>query len=324
MARKLVVSIKNMTDENWQHIERAARDNGWTAEFYGKVEEAIEASRDAEVVFADTPDFVGHAPDLKWMISPSAGVNHFTRSDAFMKSGVMLSNSSGAYGVTISEHIVMATLTMLRRIPEYEAHIAAKNWFKSYFIKSIKGARVTFLGTGDIGCETARKFKGFGPEKMTGVNTSGKVPADGEEGLFDEIVKADDLASVLPVTDILIMSLPFTPKTYRIMDEAALGKLPEGALIVNVGRGVCIDEEALIKMLKAGRLRAALDVFEKEPIPEDSELWDCPNLLITPHIAGDMFLKYTVDRIVELFVEDFLRYVKGEKPERLVDLTKGY
>ena len=324
MARKLVVSIKNMTDEHWQYIEKTAHENGWTAEFYGKVGDAIEASHDAEVIFADTPDFVEHAPDLKWMISPSAGVNHFTRSDDFMKSGVMLSNSSGAYGVTISEHIVMASLAMLRRIPEYQAHIAAKKWFKGYFIKSIKGARVTFLGIGDIGCETARKFKGFGPEKMSGINTSGSVPTDGEPGLFDEIEKAVDLAGILPETDILIMSLPATPKTFHIMNEAALRKLPEGALFVNVGRGNCIDEDALVPMLKAGRLRAALDVFETEPIPEDSELWDCPNLMITPHVAGDMFLPYTVGRIVDLFVEDFVRYVRGERPERLVDLTRGY
>ena len=108
------------------------------------------------------------------------------------------------------------------------------------------------------------------------------------------------------------------------MDSDRLKLLPDGAVIVNVGRGSCIDEAALIEELKAGRLRAALDVFEKEPIPADSELWDCPNLLITPHVAGDMFLPYTVQRIVDLFIEDFERYVRGEKPLRSVDLNKGY
>ena len=132
------------------------------------------------------------------------------------------------------------------------------------------------------------------------------------------------LSEVLPKTDILIMALPGTKNTDHIMDERNLRLLKDGALIVNVGRGSLIDEEALLKELKSGRLRAALDVFEKEPIPVDSDLWDCPNLLITPHVAGDMYLPYTVERIVEMFLEDFRRYIKGEKPVRAVDLRKGY
>ena len=321
MTHKLIVCINNITEDQKAAIREAASSQGWTAEICDDKQEALEAARDAEVVFADTPRYVLHAPELKWMISPSAGVNHFTKNEAFRESGVMLSNSSGAYGVTISEHIVMTALAMLRKLPEYQAHIKAKNWFRGYPIKSIKDARITLLGTGDIGQETARRLRAFGPEKLTGVNTRGVDPAG---DLFDEAVPVSDLDKVLPGTDILIMSLPSTPATYHIMDERKLALLPDGALVINVGRGVCIDEAALISELQAGRLRAALDVFEKEPIPEDSELWDCPNLLITPHVAGDMLLPYTVQRIVDLFIEDFLRYTRGEKPARLVDLEKGY
>ena len=346
MAHKLVVSIRNITDEQWQFIAKTAEELNWTAEFYENIEDALAASKDAEAVFADTPEFVRYAPVLKWMTSPSAGVNHFTRSEDFMKSGVMLSNSSGAYGLTISEHIVMAILTMLRRLPEYQAVIADRQWTRNLTIKSIKNSRITLLGTGDIGCETAKKLRGFEPAKITGVNTSGRAPNDTardrtasaagkadasasrdhtpEGKLFDDIRSIGELDEILKATDILVMSLPATDKTYHIMNETRLAGLPDGALIVNVGRGSCIDQTELIRQLKAGRLRAALDVFETEPIPEDSELWECPNLLITPHVAGDMYLPYTVERIVELFVEDFRRYAAGEKPARLVDLNKGY
>ena len=319
--RKLVVSIREITPEQWETIRETARRYGWTAEFYEKKEDALSASHDAEVVFADTPRYVLHAPDLKWMISPSAGVNHFAKNEAFRNSGVMLSNSSGAYGVTISEHIVMAALYMLRRMPEYQSAISRGEWVRGFTLKSLKGSRITLLGTGDIGCDTAKRLKAFSPASVTGVNTTGKDPMP---DAIDRAIKIDDLETILPETDILIMSLPSTPKTYHIMDRARLDMLPEGSLIINVGRGTCIDEPALIDSLKAGRLRAALDVFEKEPIPEGSDLWNCPNLLITPHVAGDMYLPYTVQKIVDMFIEDFERYNRGELPLRLVDLAKGY
>jgi phosphoglycerate dehydrogenase-like enzyme len=108
------------------------------------------------------------------------------------------------------------------------------------------------------------------------------------------------------------------------MDRERLKLLPDKALVVNVGRGACIDQTALLEELKADRLRAALDVFEKEPIPEDSEIWNWPNLLITPHVSGDMMLPYTVQKIVDMFLEDFELYNEGKKPSRLVDLRKGY
>lgn len=320
MKRKLTVCIRNITPAQISSIEKVAAEKGWTVEFYEKDEDGIKAAKDSEVVFADSPKFALDAPYLKWICCPSAGINHFTSSEEFVRSGIMLSNSSGAYGVTISEHIIMSALVMLRRIPEYQKVVASKKWKRDYVIESIKGSSVTFLGTGDIGKETAVRVRAFDPRKMTGVNTTGID----DSGLFDEMRSSEELKDVLPGTDILIMSLPNTEKTRCIMDEEKLSLLPHGALIVNVGRGTCIDEEALIRMLKEGRLRAALDVFCKEPIPEDSELWDCPNLMITPHVAGDMYLPYTVQRIVDMFLEDFSRYTEGEMPVKLVDLARGY
>ena len=132
------------------------------------------------------------------------------------------------------------------------------------------------------------------------------------------------LDSVLPETDILIISLPGTAETLHMLDTRRLAMLPDHALIVNVGRGAVIDQQALESELRSGRLLAALDVFEQEPLPDDDPLWTCPNLLITPHIAGNMTLPYTRRRIVELFLEDFENYCAGKPLARQVDLQRGY
>lgn len=320
MERKLVVSIKNITDVQKKAIDDTASRLGWTAEIYDNFEDAVEAAKDAEVVFGDSPKFVYDAPGVKWICIPSAGVNHFTRSERFMNSGVMLSNSSGAYGTAISEHVVMMILNMLRRMPEYQKKVASREWFRDYPLKSIRESLVTILGTGDIGKSVAVRLRSFVPDRIVGMNTTGTD----DSGLFDVIIDPSGLEKVLPETDILVMALPLTAATEHIMNKERLALLPEGALIVNVGRGGCIEQTALVEELKSGRLFAALDVFEKEPIPEDSEVWDCPNLLITPHVSGDMMLPYTVQKILDMFLEDFERYNAGEKPSRAVDLNKGY
>ena len=132
------------------------------------------------------------------------------------------------------------------------------------------------------------------------------------------------LDSILPETDILVISLPGTAETLHMLNARRLAMLPDHALIINVGRGTVIDQPSLEAELRKGRLFAALDVFEQEPLPDDDPLWNCPNLLITPHVAGDMTLPYTRQRIVELFLEDFENYCAGRPLARQVDLKRGY
>ena len=320
MARKLVVSIRNITEDQKKKILEKAESLGWTAEIYDDIDPAAEAAKDAEVVFGDRPRLVYDAPQVKWICIPSAGINHFTNSERFMESGIMLSNSSGAYGTAISEHVIMMILSVLRHMPDYQKKVASREWYRGYCLKSIRESRITILGTGDIGRSIAVRLRSFVPDRIIGMNTSGRD----DSGLFDEMIDISGLDTVLPETDILIMALPLTGSTKHIMDRERLKLLPDKALVVNVGRGACIDQTALLEELKADRLRAALDVFEKEPIPEDSEIWNWPNLLITPHVSGDMMLPYTVQKIVDMFLEDFELYNEGKKPSRLVDLRKGY
>ena len=188
-------------------------------------------------------------------------------------------------------------------------------------MRSIQGSRLTLLGTGDIGTTFAQRAKALCPASVTGVNRSGRVP----DPVYDRVMPMAELDRVLPETDILVMSLPSTPETVGVLSRERLALLPESAILVNVGRGSAIDQDALMDALNAGRLAgAALDVMTPEPLPADHPLWTTKNLLITPHVAGNMTLGYTCNKTVSMFCDDLENYAEGRPLKHLVDLKRGY
>ena len=320
MKRKLIVSIAQLTQQHQNQIRRAAEEHGFEAQFFSSEAEALPALTDAEIVFGQSQLLAQNAPHLRWLCTPSAGVNQFIAPGTFASAQAVLTNSSGAYGVTIAEHIVMVTLEMMRRQQEYAQLVSHRKWMRDLPVRSIRASRIVLLGTGDIGQEAAIRLRAFSPACLIGINRSGRNP----RGLFDRVLTPQELETVLPETDLLISSLPGTAQTQHMISEERLSLLPDGAFIVNVGRGNLFDQRALERELRAGRLHAALDVFEQEPVPQNESIWDCPNLLITPHVAGNMTLPYTVDRIVSMFLEDFENYCAGRPLQRQIDLKKGY
>ena len=182
-------------------------------------------------------------------------------------------------------------------------------------MRSICGSTITVLGTGDIGTNFARRAKALGAKTVRGVRRS-KKPCD---PAFDEVHTLDGLDAVLPQTEILVMALPSTPETAGILSRERIALLPPDAIVVNVGRGTAVDQDALMEALNAGRIAgAALDVMMPEPLPADHPLWETKNLLLTTHISGNMSLGLTCDLDVELFCEDLENYAAGRPLERLV------
>jgi phosphoglycerate dehydrogenase-like enzyme len=320
MKRKMAAVLREMTGAQREKIRAAAEGYGFEARFFDTAEEDPAYLKEAEVLFGHLPQIAGDAPRLKWLCTPFAGVDQFLAKDAFANPETLLTNSSGAYGVTISEHTVMILLEILRRRKEYRRITDAKGWKRDLEIRSIQGARITMAGTGDIGQETAVRLRAFGPESITGVNRSGANP----EGLFDRILTTENLETALPETDVLIISLPGTKETYHLFGAQQLALLPDGAVVINVGRGSVVDQKALVRELEKGRLYAGLDVFEREPPAEEDPVWNLENLVMTPHTAGNMTLTYTVQRIVDLFLEDLENYCAGRPLARLVDRKAGY
>ena len=161
----------------------------------------------------------------------------------------------------------------------------------------------------------------MGAKRIVGVRRSDK-PGD---LCYDEMYTFSQLDRVLPQTEILVMALPSTPETAGILSRERIALLPPDAIVVNVGRGTAVDQDALMEALNAGRIAgAALDVMVPEPLPADHPLWETKNLLLTTHISGNMSLGLTCDLDVELFCEDLENYAAGRPLERLVDRKRGY
>ena len=319
--KKLLVNIVNLNGAQRRSIAKAAEGRGFECKICDGDAEALREAVDAEILFTANPDLARASKALKWLCVPSAGAEAYLDDSLYAQPEARLTNSSGAYGVTIAEHIVMVTLMLMRRMLDYADVVASRQWERGLPIRSIRGSRITLLGTGNIGQEAAARLRAFGPESIIGVNRSGRHPG----GEFDAVCSLNGLDDALRETDLLIMSLPGTPETAGIMDARRLSLLPTGAYLVNVGRGSAIDERTLETLLRSGRLAgAALDVFATEPLKPQDPLWDCPRLLITPHVSGNMTLPYTVERIVSQFLEDFENYCDGRPLKRLVDRRAGY
>ena len=304
-----------------EKLRTCARKYGYETIFCSGTKEALPYAPEAEIIYGNSVALSKAGTNLKWMCAMSAGVNPYLKEGAFASKDCILSDSSGSYGTCIAEHLIMVTLMLLHRIPEYTAEMAQREWHGGKKIHSIKGSRILVLGTGDIGTTFAKRAKAFEPERIVGISRSKK----GDPGLFDVLDVSGRLERYLPETDILVMSVPETPDTIGILSGERIQMLPETAYVVNVGRGSAIDDAALIEALNTGKLAgAALDVTRTEPLPREDPLWSAKNILLTPHIAGQWTLEHTILTSVDLFCEDFENYCEGRPLKRQVDLTIGY
>lgn len=317
---KIIILSNSVKEKHIEKIKNSTSKIGAEVCFVKSESEVPADFSDAEIVYGFGTTIAKNSKSLKWLCVPSAGVDYLMKPDSFANEDCILTNSKGAYGVTIAEHIIAVSLMMMRKLTiSYEETLRGE-WGVPKPQRSLKDCRIVALGTGDIGSSFAKRAKAFEPESITGVCKSGKG-----SDIFDRVVKIDELDSVLPESDLLVMSLPDTAETKGILTRERMELLPEGAYIVNVGRGSAIDEEALADMLDSGHLAgAALDVFHCEPLPKESRLWKTKNLLITPHIAGNLTLDYTLDRNVELFCEDLINYANGLPLHNYVDRNIGY
>ena len=320
--RRLAAIDHYMTPQHREMVREAAERCGFSVEFFSSAAAALPYAEEFEVLFGcDCQSLTRAAKNLQWFACAYAGIDPYVEDSAWGNPACLVSNSAGAYGVTIAEHVVMVLLMLLRRMPEYERVRPQQGWRRIEPIRSIQGLRVTVMGTGDVGTETARRLRALGGH-VRGVRRN---KSRGGDPAFEAVYAAEELDGLLPETDALVLCLPGTPDTRRIIGRERLALLPRDSVLINVGRGPAVDNDALIHALTEGSLAgAALDVTDPEPPAADSPLWTLPNLILTPHCAGGMGLQHTCDRVVEMFVEDLPRYAAGEPLLHGVNRKRGY
>ena len=323
MSRILCVVQDFLSGEHRDKIRQAADRAGFAPHFFtpDQKDAAKEYLQTCEVLYANSPDILRETSDaLKWYVCASAGADVYCADPSLFKNPDCILSASNVYGVTIAEHVIMVTLELLRQMPYFKEPLRRHEWLLSPPIRSIKDGDFTILGTGNLGHTIAARLRSMEARRILGVSHSGR-----KVDIFDEVLPVSQLDDVLPKTSFLIMALPGTPETVQILNRERIALLQSNAYVVNVGRGNAVEQDALMDALNRGAIAgAALDVVTPEPLPADHPLWDTKNLILTPHISGNMALGFTRDENVRLFCKNLLRYANGDTPSGVVDRSRGY
>ncbi len=263
-------------------------------------------------------DLLQVAPKLRWVQGSMAGAGEIAERAGLLESGVTVTTASGVYSGPLAEFVMMAILQHVKDLDRLRRDKAEKRWREAH-TETLHGKTMCVVGMGSIGQAIALRARPFGM-RIVGVK---RTVRDGDEawGYADELHETGELEKALSGADYVAVTLPNTPETMRLLDRRAIGAIKEGAYFANVGRGRVVDEGALVEALRDGRLSgAALDVFEEEPLPEGSPLWELPNVIVSPH-STDNVPGLTNELQTDLFCENLRRYLAGEP--LLNQLDKG-
>lgn len=256
----------------------------------------------------DTEPFrqFAHMRSLRAVQTPSAGFDHLLK---FLPQGVTLCNGRGIHSEETAELAVGLMLASLRGIRESVLNAAGERAWPFQTRRSLFRSRVLIVGFGSIGAEIASRLKAFGAE-VEAVARTARVQDGVTVHAFAE------LPELLPSADVVALILPLDDSTYRLVDADFLARMKDGALLVNVARGRIVDTDALLSELESGRLSAALDVTDPEPLPPEHPLWRAPNVIITPHEGGNTTASHL--KTVELMRVQLQRLSDGVELENVV------
>ncbi len=343
-TRLLVVDLA-ATSKNWALTPEGARriadeaPPGWTIHVVQAAtssdgdgpprpsDEVVDAIRGAEVYFGfGIPKILLlNAPHLRWVHSAAAGVGTALYPE-MLASDVAFTNSAGVHAVPIAEYVVAGVFHFLRGL-DYAVHQQQRTeWNKTPFVRmdselrEMDTVRALIVGTGGIGQAVGERLTTLGA-RCTGVRRRADL---GPPSGFERVASLSAIDEELPRHDVVVLAAPLTPETNGLLDGRRLDLLPRSAIVVNVARGALLDEEALVVRLRDGRLRGAvLDVFREEPLATFSPLWQLRQVLLTPHVSPVSPGRFW-PRQLDLFLDNWRRYVSGQPLINLVNKQAGY
>jgi len=303
--------------EDFPGLQVLVRDN------YDSVHEDL---RDAEVLFTISlrADQFAAAHSVRWIHAPTAAVHQFLFPE-LIGSDVVLTNSREVHGPVVAEHVIALMFALARKIPQSVVMQQNKVWGQGEIWREvwhpgeIAGATLGLIGVGSIGGRVAKMASALG---MRVIAVREHVEKGSPEGV-EAVYAPSAIDEMLKQSDYVVLAAPLVAQTQGLVNAARLAAMKPTAFLINVGRGAQVDEVALADALRNQRIAgAALDVFEKEPLPPDSPLWDLENLLITPHTGG--LTEKLWHRHYELFSQNLRRYLAGQPLQFVVDKRRGY
>ena len=255
-------------------------------------------------------------PSLRWIQTLTVGIDHVLANRP-PAAPLLITNARGVFDIPIAEMVVAYMLTIYKRIRECSVQQSRHEW-KPLRLRELAGLTVGLIGMGGIGREISKRCRAMGM-RVLGTRRHPERGADDVDALYS----LDRWRELLPHCDFVVVAVPLTPETRGMIGGPELKQMKPDAWLINIARGAIIQEDALLRALAEGWIGgAALDVFDQEPLPSESFLWDLPNVIITPHCSWST--PHFRQREAELFLDNLRRYLRGEPLRNVVDLESGY
>lgn len=283
-----------------------------------KVPDEVLARAEVLMNYGDKSQ-IAPAKNVRYIHTISAGIDgYIDEVDRCHGSALPVTNGAGVYSDAVGEHVIALLLAVVHGIVPSMRNMAEKQWPAIPMLGNVNGKTIAVLGTGDIGNNAARICAAMGARVL-----GFKLHACEPFPPYSEIYTGDDgLDALLPQADAVLVCLPGSPFTKDMLDARRIGLMKAGSVLVNIGRGSIVNTEALMEALRSGHIAAAgLDVTDPEPLPPDHPLWDCPNVLITPHISG---LGASKQKHAEWFAENLRAYLEGRPQPGAVNREMKY
>ena len=279
-----------------------------------------ELIENADVIFGNVdPKLLAYAKKLKLLQLLTAGTDGYIGA---LPEGATLCNTTGAFSLAISEHLLAMLLMLLKRMHQYRDNQNKALWRDMGNVRSVEDLPVLVLGMGDIGGAFAKKVRALGAYVIGVRRINAEKPPYADEVYAN--LSDGDLDKLIARADVIALAMPNTGETRGIMDKSRISMMKKDAILLNVGRGNAVDTEALTDAVEKYGILCGLDVTDPEPLPATHRLWKMENALITPHVSGFFHLKQTHDNMVNIAAQNIERLLGGIELTNVVDLSTGY